>query len=109
MENAVYDALLMQSLANRFNSQAKIVVVKYTIIGATLFSAVFYFAASLGHNTVDIFTVAPTKSLGVGLLIGVVVGFILGQRKSYQLTLQAQIALCQLQIEKNTRTANKSN
>jgi hypothetical protein len=107
MENAVYDAALMQSLANRLYAQARIVVVKYTIVGATLFSAIFYFAASLGHKTVDIFAVAPTKSLGVGLLIGVVVGFMLGQRKSYQLTLRAQIALCQLQIEKNTRT--KSN
>jgi hypothetical protein len=108
MENAVYDAAFMQNLANRFYSQSKTVVVKYTIIGATLFSAIFYFAASLGHNAVDIFAVAPTKSLGVGLLIGVVLGFVLGQRKSYQLTLQAQIALCQLQIEKNTRTAHKS-
>lgn len=83
-------------------------MVKYTIIGATLLSAIFYFAASLGHNTVDVFAVAPTKSLGVGLLIGVVLGFVLGQRRSYQLTLQLQIALCQLQIEKNTRTTNKT-
>jgi hypothetical protein len=106
MDNAVYDAALIQSLANRLYSQSKIVVVKYTLIGAALFSAIFYYAASLGHNAVDIFALAPTKSLGVGLLIGVVLGFVLGQKKSYQLTLQAQTALCQLQIEKNTRTTN---
>lgn len=109
MENAVYDAALIQSLANRLYSQSRIVVIKYTVVSAFLFSTIFYFAASPGHNFVDLFGLAPTKALGVGLLIGVVLGFLLGQRKSYQLVMQAQIALCQLQIEKNTRPANKSN
>lgn len=108
MENAVYDAALIQSLANRLYSQSRIVVINYTVIGAFLFSAIFYFAASPGRNFVDLFGLAPTKALGVGLLIGVVLGFMLGQRKSYQLVMQAQIALCQLQIEKNTRTTNKA-
>lgn len=109
MENAVYDAVLTQSLANRLYSQAKFVVVKYTLIGAVLFSVVFYVAAFFEHTSTYIFGLTPTKSLGVGLLIGVVCGFILGQKKSYQLILAAQLALCQIQIEKNTRTSGKTN
>jgi hypothetical protein len=104
MEHSVYDAAVIQSLADRLYSQARTVVVKYTVIGAVLFSVIFYFAVSREHN----FGLVPTKSLGVGLLIGVVLGFVLGQRKSYQLKLEAQLALCQLQIERNTRTSNKT-
>ena len=104
MENAEYNPALIQILANRLYSKARIVVVKSTVIGAVLFSVTFYFAASIGHNTVDIFGLAPIKFLGVGLLIGVVFGFVSGQSKSYQLKLSAQLALCQVQIEKNTRT-----
>lgn len=107
MENTVYDPALTLSLANRLNSQARFVVVKYTLIGAVLFSMIFYIAASLGQTSVDFFGLAPTKSLGVGLLIGVVFGFVLGQKKSYQLKLAAQLALCQIQIEQNTRTSGK--
>lgn len=109
MENVVYDAVLTQSLANRLYSQARFVVVKYTVIGAVLFSGIFYFAAFAVNSSSYIFGLAPTKSLGVGLLIGVVCGFILGQKKSYQLNLAAQLALCQVQIEKNTRTSGKTN
>lgn len=79
-------------------------MVKYTVLCAVLFAMIFYFAASIWH----IFSLVPTKSLGVGVLIGVVLGFILGQRKSYHLKLEAQLALCQIQIEKNTRTTGKT-
>ena len=104
MENAVYDADLAQTLANRLHAKAKTVVVKYTIFGAVLFSALFYFAPGFGFS----FGLVPTKSLGVGLLIGVVLGFALGQKKAYQLKLAVQLILCQLQTEKNTRTTIKT-
>ena len=103
MEHVIYDVALIQSLANRLYSQSRIVVVKYTVIGAVLLSLIFYFAASIANNS----GLTPTKSLGVGLLIGVVLGFMLGQRKSYQFKMEAQLALCQVQIERNTRTASK--
>lgn len=103
MEHVIYDVALIQGLANRLYSQSRIVIVKYTVIGAVLFSLIFYIAASMEHN----FGLAPTRSLGVGLLIGVVLGFMLGQRKSYQFKMEAQLALCQVQIERNTRTASK--
>jgi len=104
MKHVAYDVALIQSLANRMYSQSRTVVVKYTIIGAVLFSLIFYIAASIEQNS----SLAPTKSLGVGLLIGVVLGFMLGQRRSYQFKMEAQLALCQVQIERNTRTSGKS-
>lgn len=104
MKHVAYDVALIQSLANRLYSQSRTVVVKYTIIGAVLFSLIFYIAASIEQSS----SLAPIKSLGVGLLIGVVLGFMLGQRRSYQFKMEAQLALCQVQIERNTRIAGKS-
>ena len=46
------------------------------------------------------------KGLGatLGVLIGAGLGFYLGQQKAFILKLQAQTALCQAQIERNTRS-----
>jgi len=108
MEHAVYDAQLLQNLANRLNSQSRSVVLSYTISAAILFSAIFYFVASVGHPAIGFISLAPVKSLGVGLLVGVVLGFVWGQRKSYRLKLAVQLALCQIQIENNTRASRKA-
>jgi len=108
MENAVYDIAILQKMANRLYWQSKMVVVWYTLINALLFSAVFYYSASIGQIANSYLGLAPVKSLGVGLLIGVVLGFVLGQRKSFRLRMEAQLALCQIQIEKNTHFIRKS-
>lgn len=108
MENAVYDIALLQNMANRLNRQSKSVVVIYTVASAIFFSAIFYYSASMGQIVNSYFNLAPVKSLGIGLLIGVVLGFALGQKKSAQLKLAAQLALCQIQIEKNTHFIRKS-
>lgn len=103
MGKAVYDSVLAQSLASRLHTDAETVVIKYTVIGAVCFAIIFYFAAMLGPNSIINFNLAPNKSVGIGLLLGVVLGFIAGQRRSYRLMLSAQLALCQIQIERNTR------
>lgn len=38
----------------------------------------------------------------IGLLVGAGIGFALGQERAFKLKLEAQVALCQVQIEKNT-------
>jgi MFS-type transporter involved in bile tolerance (Atg22 family) len=103
MNNARYDAALLQNLANRLQSKSEIVVVSFTLIGAAIFAALFYFSATIWPNVINL---APNKSLGMGLLVGVVLGFIAGQQKSYKLKLVAQLALCQIEIEKNTHPKN---
>ena len=108
MENAVYDIALLQHMANRLYRQSKTVVVIYTVFSALLFSGIFYYSASMGQTANNYFNLTPVKSLGIGLLIGVVLGFVLGQKKSSQLKLAAQLALCQIQIEKNTHFIRKS-
>lgn len=108
MKNAVYDIALLQKLANRLDRQSKMVVVIYTFISAMLFSAIFYYSASMGQIVNSYLNLTPVKSLGIGLLIGVVIGFVVGQKKSTQLKLASQLALCQIQIEKNTHFFRKS-
>lgn len=104
MENALYDADLAQHLVNRLHAKSKLIVVKYTLVSAILFSAAFYFAPSFGYS----FGLVPIKLLGIGLLIGVVLGFALGQRKSHKMKLAVQLALCQLQIEKSLRSLTRA-
>jgi hypothetical protein len=103
MKNALYDSAVTQNLANRLYAEADTVVIRYTIIGAACFAGIFYFGATLSSNAIFSFSLTPNKAVGLGLLLGVVIGFIAGQRKSYHLMLSAQLALCQIQIERNTR------
>jgi tetrahydromethanopterin S-methyltransferase subunit C len=101
MPNAAYDPVAAKNLANRLYAEAEAAVITYTVIGAGFFAIIFYFATTAAVYPFSTF--APNKSLGIGLLLGVVLGFIVGQRKSYRLMLAAQLALCQIQIEINTR------
>jgi len=104
MENAHYDADKAQHLVNRLHAKSKLVIVKYTLVSAILFSAAFYFAPGFGYS----FGLPPIRLLGIGLLTGVVLGFVLGQHQSRKMKLAVQLALCQLQIEKNLRSLNRS-
>ena len=100
MLNAVYDSELIKALSNRLYAQSRVVILKYTLFGAALFALNFYYAASIGHNPLEFLGLAPIKAIGGGMLIGIVAGFSIGRKQSYLLKLQAQLALCQLQIEK---------
>lgn len=39
----------------------------------------------------------------IGIIIGLIIGWFYGAHKAFQYRIQAQVLLCQAQIEKNTR------
>lgn len=45
----------------------------------------------------------------VGGIVGALLGYYLGAQRAFMLKLQAQVALCQVQIEKNTRESQQRN
>jgi hypothetical protein len=42
---------------------------------------------------------------GIGAVVGGLMGFAIGSQRAFWYKLQAQLALCQMTIEKNTRSA----
>lgn len=90
-----FDPSLLRQLAERLNAQARTAVVVGIIAGAVT-GGLFGFAASL------IFMLSHSLLIpGAG--VGAIVGIFAGRRKAQSLKLQAQMALCQIQIEENTR------
>ena len=50
-------------------------------------------------------SIIPTLTILVGV-VGALVGVLVGQRKGFELRLQAQMTLCQMQTEFNTRRSS---
>jgi F0F1-type ATP synthase assembly protein I len=90
-----YDPELLQVLAGKLQAQASFAVLGGVVAGVFT-GCLFGYAATLIFRT-EMSLVVP------GLLVGGVLGFPIGRRKAQALGLQAQLAACQIQIEKNTR------
>ena len=86
-----YDSSVIESFAQALYDRAGTIVLVNTVGFALVAAAGGYFMF---------------KGLGatLGLLLGGGLGFYLGQQKAFVLKLQAQTALCQVQIETNTRS-----
>jgi hypothetical protein len=105
MANAVqYDARVIGEFAARLYARARSIVISYTVLGVLLGLVAGALAGARalvaaggdvgGDNMVGIV---------IGAVIGGMVGFSIGTEKAFLLRLQAQTALCQAQIEANTR------
>jgi hypothetical protein len=93
-----YDSRVIIEFAGRLYSQAKNIVVTYTVAGVVIFGAVGALVAAATENTEEGLIAAATLAF-----IGGAIGYTRGQERGFTLKLQAQTALCQLQIEQNTR------
>ncbi len=85
-----YDARIIYKFADALYRQARSIIFTYTFIGLLL-------------GGVGGFVMAGEIVAIVGALIVGFLGYAIGQQRAFQLKLQAQIALCQVRIEENTR------
>lgn len=85
-----YDPKVIVEFASKLYSRARSVVLTYTILGVLV-------GAGAGG--------ALGKGIGalIGAIIGGAVGYSIGSERAFQYRLQAQTALCQVQIESNSR------
>jgi uncharacterized protein (DUF697 family) len=92
-----YDPAVIQKFADKLYAMANAVVAAWTIVGAIV-------GAGVGMMAMNAFREFDQRLCFVGgvALVGLI-GYIIGQGRSFSLKLQAQLALCQLQIEVNTR------
>ncbi len=93
--NVVYDEQIIAEYANFMYRRAFWVVVITTVIWAVIGGAIGGIFGQMMRGF---------DSLGfVTMIVGGLLGFWNGQQKAFWLKLAAQVALCQAQIERNTR------
>ena len=97
-----YDPSLIQKFADKLYSQAASIIAGYTIFGAIIgYTAYHFFGSALPPEVTAIVNVwMVTVALG---LVGCYFGF----QRAFMLRFRAQTALCQLEIEKNTRAVRR--
>ena len=86
-----YDGAVIQEFASRLYSRANSIIVTFTVVGLIICGVAG--AAALHGNGIAALIAAA---------IGAALGFSIGQERAFKLKLEAQVALCQVQIEKNT-------
>jgi hypothetical protein len=98
----VYDPKVIEQFAEKLYRKASSFVAGSVVIGASLGAA---FGAvpltSLGEAW-PIPSYLGLATLLLGGLLGAVIGYVIGDTRSFGYRLQAQSALCQLQSERNT-------
>lgn len=95
-----YDAGVIQSFADTLYRQANTIIVVCAIVGLLFGGVSGLFGGASSSNGVP---------LGVALgIIGLVIGVFLGRAIAFGLKLRAQMALCQMKTEANTRAANSA-
>lgn len=85
-----YDKKVIQEFADRLYRAARTTVFTYTMVGALAGCVV------LGMTT-------ETAAVAVAVLASGYLGYQVGRERSFKMRLEAQQALCQAQIEENTR------
>jgi len=93
----VYDPQMIQQHAERLIKQSRSIVPIQFFIG--VFSGMIIFGGVTAWLDIGF----DFLIIAIGVLIGGVMGYGSGQNRSFELKLQAQTALCQAQIENNTR------
>lgn len=92
-----YDASIIHQFAQSLYNRAQRITFAYAMYGVFMGAAV-----AVGLSIVAGLPAAEMWAL-FGAVVGVVLGLAMGSEKAFALRLQAQIALCQVQIELNSR------
>jgi len=97
-----YDPTIIQEAVNRLYSAASSIILTSTffglIIGAVLGWVIIYFVKPVHPEHSIIYLIIA--------VLGGIFGYASGRDRAFRLKLEAQKALCQVQIEKNTRAKN---
>ena len=120
---AQYDANILQTFADRLYAKAGWIRFKCCLVGAIIGVALSFMPVTILENRKSQAIIDSYKGTGNGLdapvpdvspsnapvlvlaigLLGGLVGATVGQRKAFEYKLQAQLTLCQMQTEFNTR------
>jgi positive regulator of sigma E activity len=96
-EPVAYDASVIQKFAERLYSQAASIIITSAFLGIIV-GAVVGAGGAAAANAADTVGMAAI----IGAVVGGLFGFLYGKERAFKLKLEAQVALCQVLIEKNT-------
>jgi LPXTG-motif cell wall-anchored protein len=103
---AQYDATVLQRYADRLYAKAAWIALRFgfvgTLIGA-LAGALIEMVPGVTVSSIRTGTADNSGFLLLGGILGAAIGALIGRRKAFQYRLQAQMTLCQMRIESNTR------
>jgi gas vesicle protein len=102
-KSIVYDASVIQEFAERLYSQATSIIFTSTVLGGIIGAIVGAVAAEALKATN-----ATVMGAMIGAAVGGLFGFSRGRERAFKLKLEAQRALCEVQIEKNTSVVKHS-
>lgn len=96
-KSVIYDTSVIQEFAERLYSQAAFIIFTSTLLGLIVGAIVGAGGAEAAKavSAVGMITI-------IGAVVGGLFGFSRGRERAFKLKLEAQVALCQAQIEKNT-------
>jgi uncharacterized membrane protein YbjE (DUF340 family) len=89
-----YDKMIIEQFADKLYKRASSTIATYTVLG--LLIGLFVGAAVFASTKSGLFFL-------LSLLVCGFIGYAIGSDKAFLLKLQAQLALCQAQIETNTK------
>lgn len=104
-----YDPTVIRENAARLYSHADFIIYRETFIGLLVGCVIGYIVGFLLPLTEMTRTLPGHIQLVAGVvggIFGTLIGWAIGNDKAFALRLQAQMALCQAQIEWNTRAAS---
>jgi hypothetical protein len=102
-----YDSGIIEKYAARLYRQARVAIVLYALMMGVV--GVFGSASAFGGGLSAFRSGSPKLVVPIaGGVLGILLGTAIGIARAFTLRLQAQVALCQVQIEKNTRGVGRS-
>ncbi len=97
-----YNPIVIRRYANMLYNRASGIIFTWTVLGLI---PGFFAGLLIAKSFQSDFEIA---GVCIGLLIGGIGGYIIGSDRAFALKLRAQLALCQVQIEYNTRIQSKA-
>ncbi len=96
-----YDPTILQTFANRLYARANSIIAAYALFGIVLGSIGGWYVSTLTSGS------GPLVIALLAILFGAM-GYTIGSGRAFMLKFQAQQALCQRQIEANTRAVSRA-
>lgn len=97
-DHIAFDPRVIQEFADRLYAQADSIIAQSTALATLMGAAVGYMISVISHEPAQ----AGISTISCAGIAGIM-GYLRGREKAFKLRLDAQLALCEIYTERNTR------